>query len=323
MGMSENSKTLGVALGGGGLRGFAHIGVLQVLEDYHIPISYLSGTSAGALVAALYASGLSAYQIEELALGLQPADYLDYNISGLIKYILSRYLPGLDAPIQGIIKGDKIQHLVEQWTRGKSLKECSLPLTIIGCDIDSGREIIFTNQDPGWENGSRVVIQEALLSEAVRASIAIPATFVPLDFADMQLVDGGLKSIVPITAQKVMGAEYIMAVNLGGGYYLRQAGGIPDIISRSISILTYETSETEQRLFADLVIRPQVKSVGLTDWEAAARFVRAGRRAMKEQIAHLEKDLQIRSYCNRKTTDHIYYRQSNKCQHALRRRGGG
>ena len=120
-----------------------------------------------------------------------------------------------------------------------------------------------------------------------------------------------------------MGAEYIMAVNLGGGYYLRQAGGIPDIISRSISILTYETSETEQRLFADLVIRPQVKSVGLTDWETAARFVRAGRRAMKEQIAHLEKDLQIRSYCNRKTTDHIYYRQSNKCQHALRRRGGG
>ena len=321
--MVEHSKTLGVALGGGGLRGFAHIGVLQVLEDYHIPISYLSGTSAGALVAALYASGLSAYQIEALALSLQPSDYLDYNISGLIKYILSCYLPGLDAPIQGIIKGDKIQHLLERWTRGKSLKDCPLPLTIMACDIDSGQEIIFTNQDLEWENGSRLVIQEALLSEAVRASISIPATFVPLDFADMQLVDGGLKSIVPITAQKVMGAQYIMAVNLGGGYYQQPAGGIPDIISRSISILTYETSETEQRLFADLVIRPQVKSVGLTDWEEATRFIRVGRRAMKEQIAHLEKDLQIRPDCNRKTTDHIYYRQSNKCQHALRRRGGG
>jgi NTE family protein len=321
--MLDHSKTLGIALGGGGLRGFAHIGVLQVLEDNQIPISYLSGTSAGALVAALYASGLSPYQMEALARELEPSDYLDYNISGLIKYILSCYLPGLDAPVQGIIKGDKIQQLVEQWTRGKSLKECSLPLTIIACDIDSGREIIFTNQDLEWETGQIVVIQNALLSEAVRASISIPATFVPLDFAGMQLVDGGLKSIVPVTAQKVMGADYIMAVNLGSEYYQESVAGIPSIISRSISILTYETSETEQRLFADMVIKPKVKSVGLDGWDEAFQFIRSGRRAMLEQLEKLKKELQIGPDCNRKTADHIYYRQSNKCQHALRRRGGG
>lgn len=321
--MSEQLKTLGVALGGGGLKGFAHIGVLQILEDNHIPISYLSGTSAGALVAALYASGLSAYQMEVLSRSLQPSDYLDYNISGLVKYILSRYLPGLDAPVQGIIKGNKIQHLVEQWTRGKSLKECTEPLTIIACDIDSGREVVFTNQDLTWKSKQTVVIQDALLSEAVRASISIPATFIPLDFAGLQLVDGGLKSIVPVTAQKVMGANYIMAVNLGSEYYQESVAGIPSIISRSISILTYETSETEQHLFADMVIKPKVKSVGLDGWEEAFQFIRAGRRAMLEQLGKLKKELQIGSYCNRKTADHIYYRQSNKCQHALRRRGGG
>jgi len=321
--MEEDCKTLGVALGGGGLRGFAHIGVLQVLEDNHIPVSYLSGTSAGALVAALYASGLSAYQIEELSRSLQPSDYLDYNISGLVRYILSRYLPGFDTPLQGIIKGDKIQNIIHKWTGGKTLKDCSLPLTIIACDIDSGREVIFTNQDLEWKTGPTVVVQDALLSEAVRASIAIPATFVPLEFEGMQLVDGGLKSIVPVTAQKVMGAGYIMAVNLGTAYYREKVAGIPSIISRSISILTYETSETEQHLFADLVIRPRVQSVGLDDWEKALDFVRAGRRAMQKQVEKLEKDLYSGPYCNRKTAEHIYYRQSNKCQQSLRRRGGG
>ncbi|HOQ09901.1 MAG TPA: patatin-like phospholipase family protein [Syntrophomonadaceae bacterium] len=321
--MQDRGKRLGVALGGGGLRGFAHIGVLQVLEDKRIPISYLSGTSAGALVAALYASGLSAYRIEELARSLQPSDYLDYNISGLFKYILSRYLPGMDAPLQGIIKGDKIQKIIYQWTGGKSLQDCKLPLAIIACDIDSGREVVFTNQNLEWKTGETVVVQDALLSEAVRASIAIPATFVPLDLAGMQLVDGGLKSIVPVTAQKVMGAEYIMAVNLGTSYYREKVAGIPSIISRSISILTYETSETEQRLFADLVIKPRVQSVGLDDWEEALGFIRAGRRAMLRQVEKLEKDLYSGPYCNRNTAEHIYYRQSNKCQQSLRRRGGG
>lgn len=321
--MADGCKILGVALGGGGLKGFAHIGVLQVLEDNHIPISYLSGTSAGALVAALYASGLSAYQIEELSLTLQPSDYLDYNVSGFIRYILSRYLPGFDAPLQGIIKGDKIQNIVHKWTGGKSLKDCSIPLVITACDIDSGREVIFTNQDLEWKAGPVVVIQDALLSEAVRASISIPATFVPLDFAGMQLVDGGLKSMVPVTAQKVMGADYIMAVNLGSAYYREGVDGIPAIISRSISILTYETSDTEQHLFADLVVRPQVKSVGLDDLDEALSFIRAGRRAMRKQMEKLEKDLYSGPDCNRKTTEHIYYRQSNKCQQALRRRGGG
>lgn len=321
--MANRGKTLGVALGGGGLRGLAHIGVLQVLEDNHIPISYLSGTSAGAMVAALYASGLSAYQLEKLARSLRPSDYLDYNISGLVQYILSRYLPGLDAPLQGIIKGDKIENLIYKWTGGKSLKDCSLPLTIIACDIDSGREVIFTNQKLEWKTRQTLVIRDALLSEAVRASIAIPATFEPLEFEGMELVDGGLKSIVPVTAQKVMGAEYIMAVNLGTAYYQEKVAGIPSIISRSISILTYETSETEQRLFADLVIKPRVKSVGLDDWEEALDFIPAGRRAMQKQMEKLEKDLYSGPYCNRKTAEHIYYRQSNKCQQSLSRRGGG
>lgn len=289
--MSQKVQRLGIALGGGGLKGFAHIGVLQVLEDHRIPIGYLTGTSAGALVAALYASGLSAYQIEALMLRLKPSDYLDYNISGLIKHILSLYFPGLDAPLEGVIKGDKISRLIYEWTEGKTLRDCSLPLSIIACDIDTGREVVFTNQNLVLEGESWVVVRDALLSKAVRASISIPATFVPLDFLDMQMVDGALKSMVPVAAQKVMGAEYILAVNLGTEQYQEGVEGIPEIVSRSLDILTFETSDTAQRMFADMVVYPRVGSVRLEDIDQAAKIIRAGRRAMISQMEKLEKDL--------------------------------
>lgn len=294
--MSDRSKRLGLALGGGGLRGFAHIGVLEVLEDHGIPVHYLSGTSAGALVAALYASGLSAYQIEALTLTLKPSDYLDYNISGMIKYFLSCYIPGMNAPLEGIIKGDKIENLVYKWTGGKTLHDCRIPLAIIACDIDTGREVIFTNRDFDWEWGNPVVIKDALLSEAVRASISIPATFVPLDYQNMQMVDGGLKSMVPVEAQKVLGAEYILAVNLGSDYYQEGVSGIPAIIARSLDILTFETSDAAQHMFADMVVYPRADSVRLEDIDQAEKIIRAGRRAMKSQMEKLEKDLQIRPY---------------------------
>lgn len=284
-------KSLGLALGGGGLKGFAHIGVLQVLEDNRIPVSYLSGTSAGALVAALYASGLSAYQIEALTRALKPSDYLDYNISGLIKWVLSRYIPGLSASLDGIIKGDKITGLVDKWTRGKTLKDCQIPICIIACDIDTGREVVFTNQDIEFVGPEYVIIRDASLSEAVRASISIPAAFVPLDYADMQMVDGGLKSMVPVLAQKVMGADYVLAVNLGTQLYSEGVSGIPAIVTRSLSILTYETSDAAQHMFADMAIYPGIDDVDLDDVDQGPAIIRAGRRAMKSQLEKLEKDL--------------------------------
>lgn len=106
----------GMALGGGGLKGLAHIGVLQVLIDNHIYPDYIAGTSAGSIVASLYASGISPYEMETIVLSLSPSDYIDYNFAGLIKYLCSLWLPNYNYTLNGLIIGDKIEQLVNGWT---------------------------------------------------------------------------------------------------------------------------------------------------------------------------------------------------------------
>ena len=139
-------KKLGLALGGGGLRGLAHIGILQVLEDNNIPPNIVAGTSVGSIIAALYASGMSAYQMEQEVVKLKPHDYLDYNISGFIKHLLACFFPAINNNIDGIIKGERLEKIVCHLTGGRDLQDSKIPLAIIACDIDSGREIIFVSQ---------------------------------------------------------------------------------------------------------------------------------------------------------------------------------
>ncbi len=284
-------KQLGLALGGGGLRGFAHIGVLQVLHDNNIPVNLISGTSAGSIIAALYAAGLSPRDMEKMVLGLKPEDYLDYNMAGFCKYLLSLLIPGYKTTLDGIIQGRKLEKCIHKLTGGKQLTEARLPLAIIACDINTGREIIFTSQNLELESPDYIVINEALMSTAVRASISIPATFVPKSWRGMQLVDGGIKDVVPVMAQKFMGADFILAINLGKELYEEKVAGIPRIISRTIDIMTFETSDTSQDIFADMVVYPEVSPVSLGDLSKTSQIIRAGRRVMKEHIEELKKQL--------------------------------
>lgn len=284
-------KSLGLALGGGGLKGLAHIGVLQVLVDAHIKPAYISGTSAGSIIAALYASGISPYKIEDIVNKLSSRDYLDYNIMGMMKYLLKFLLPGYSYSLDGIVAGNKIENLVYRLTSGKSLAEIDLPLAIVSCDIDSGRKIIFTNYDMDLQNDD-IIIKDALLSEAVRSSVSIPVTFQPKQFRGMQMVDGGLKDIVPVMVNKYMGADYVLGVNLGKEIYQTKVSGIPEIISRTLSIMTYETSDTEEEFFADMLLYPGVGDVSLTDLKDAPQIIRAGRRVMRENINKLKIELQ-------------------------------
>lgn len=283
-------KKLGLALGGGGLKGLAHIGILQVLHEYQIPISKISGTSIGSIVASLYASGMSPYEMEKIALNLKTSDYLDYNLSGILKYIFSLYLPGVKATLDGLIKGNKLEKLMCDLTKGKTLKDIKMPLSIIACDIDTGREVVFSNQTIDLTN-TQLLIEDAKLSQAVRASCSIPVTFVPYKFNGMQLVDGGVREIVPVGVQCLMGADYILAVNLGQELYDEPVKGIPQIINRTLSILIFETSKEIQEILADMIIFPSVNSVDLTDVDRAAEIIRLGRRAMKKNIEELQRVL--------------------------------
>lgn len=278
-------------MGGGGLKGLAHLGILQVWEENHIPVNFLSGTSAGSLIAALYAAGMKLYQIEKMALGLNPGHYLDYNVAGLMKYLLGCYYPPLRSALEGIVKGDKIEKLVYELTQGKSLLDCRLPIAIVACDIDSGRQVVFTNRLVKVKDKNTIIITRALLSEAVRASLSIPGTFVPYYFKGCQLVDGGVKNMVPVDILKIMGAQYIVGINLGREIYQEKVQGILPIVSRSIDILAYETSKDEEQLYADLVVYPGVDSVDLGDIHRAPEIIRAGRRAMRSQVEEIKRGL--------------------------------
>lgn len=287
----EGVRKLGLVLGGGGLKGLAHIGVLQVLTEHRIPVASISATSSGSIIAALYATGISPHEMERIFLQIKSRDYLDYNICGLLKYGVGLLIMENQPVLNGLIKGNKLIKLMTYLTGHKLLDEVKIPLAIVACDINTGEEVIFSNIIPPAAN-QVVFVQDALLSEAVRSSTSVPGIFVPYYFRGMQLVDGGIKAIVPVSIQLSMGAEYIMAVNLGQELYQESVAGIPQIISRTIEILVYETSDTAETLYADLSINPLLPEVRLDEIEKAAFIIRAGRRAMLAQLSQLQWGLQ-------------------------------
>ncbi len=285
-------KKLGVALGGGGMRGAAHIGVLQVLQENRVNIDSISGTSAGSIFAALYACGVSPWDMEKIALSISPGDYLDYNWWGFFCQLLGRPLIKQTNPFEGFIKGDRMENLMKGLTGGKSLRDCSMPVAIVSCDINSGRKVVFSNHRPSVNNeDDLVLVEDAYLYEAVRASCSIPAVFIPFYFRDMQLVDGGVSEMVPVIEQRAIGVDYIMAVNLGSSEYDTSVKGIVPVVTRSLEILEYGTSILAENLFAQMVIFPKTKEVALDDVSQVEVLIRSGRRAMKAQIDQLLREL--------------------------------
>lgn len=284
-------KSVGIALGGGSLRGAAHIGVLQVLLENGIIPQYISGTSAGGLIAACYAAGVSPYELEKVALNLTRHDYLDYNWKGLAGYFWRRltgrptHLPG------GFLRGERLARLVYELTRGKRLQDVAMPLAIVATDLDSGRRVIFTNHPFEIEDTSTIVVRDALLSAAVRASISIPVIFVPYCLTGLQLVDGGLRDIVPVQVLRSMGADYILGVDIQAGKFEQPVNDVPAIIARSIDIMVQETSQLDEQLFADHVVFPELKNIGLGDLAAIPECIRVGRKAMRKNLDEVMKGL--------------------------------
>ncbi|MDR1616866.1 MAG: patatin-like phospholipase family protein [Syntrophomonadaceae bacterium] len=285
-------QKLGVALGGGGLRGLAHIGVLAVLEKNRIPVHWLAGASSGSIIAALWSAGMSAAAIEQTVSRLKPSQYLDYNISGIVKALVSG-APRDD--FSGFIKGRRLRNLVFKATKGKSLRQIRRPLGIVSCDINTGQEVLFTNQKPSLFDPSVTVINDALLSDAVRSSIAIPGAFCPYPFQGMSLVDGGIIDNVPVNFLKRTQADYIMAVNLDKADFSVPSNGFIDIVSRSINILTHRNSSMASQMYADMILRPQTGEASLDDISQAAGIIESGRAEMEKNLPLLLSGLKERA----------------------------
>jgi NTE family protein len=262
----KNRKTIGLALGSGGLRGFAHIGVLKVLEKHKIPIDYLSGASVGSWVAAYYA--------------------LTKDIKRFEREILSHPLDSLPMFFElsltgGFINGSKLTTFLEKSLRHHGFSATKIPLEIVTTDLISGQPFIF-------KTGS--------LALATRASMSVPLVFKPVSYHNKLLVDGGLSNPVPCNLVRGLGADIVIGINLyHKNEFVERKFTMPNIMLRSTRIVMYNLAQVDVRA-ADVIISPDtspvIKVQGLGKYftkEVADRLIKIGEQAAEKAIPAIKK----------------------------------
>jgi NTE family protein len=248
---------LGLALGGGAARGFAHVGVIQVLEEAGLRPSHVVGTSAGSLVAALYASGKTPVELVRVAESMQEAEITDWMLP-----ILNR----------GALRGEALAKYVNTQVGGKTLEQMQIPLGIVATDLGSGQAITFRRGNTG---------------AAVRASSAVPAVFQPVRLGDREYVDGGLVSPVPVRQVREMGANLVIAVDISSDPEGNPYGDTFQILMQTFAIMG-KSINTLALKEADVVIRPALSGVKSADFSARLRAIEAGRVAMRAALPALK-----------------------------------
>ena len=245
---------IGLALGGGAARGFAHIGVIQVLEEAGIQPDLVVGTSAGSVVAALYASGKNGRALAQLADGMDESTITDWAFPG-----------------RGLIRGEALAKYVRDNTSGRSIEQMRLPLGIVATDLDNGQPILFQRGDPGV---------------AVRASSAVPAVFQPVRIGAREYVDGGLVSPVPVRFAREMGAELVIAVDITSVPDGNATGDPLRMLLQTFAIMGRSINRFELRE-ADVVLTPRLAGVSGADFASRKRSIQAGRDAALAALAEL------------------------------------
>lgn len=291
MGIRPKRPTIGLALSGGGIRGLAHIGVLKALRAYGVPIDYISGTSAGAIVASLYAVGYSIDEMESLAKKIEPTEFVDFNltVSDFIKFGLKEMMSTqkrfwAEVP-KGLVKGKRIEKYFYALWGEKTVRDTKIPLAITAVDIYTADTVFFVS--PGCSlsfapNNTRYD-RTALIAEAVRASIAIPGVFFPKKYRGMLLVDGAVKNNLPTDILREMGADIVLGVDLGYNgepcYDIHVTG---EVLLRTIDIINRELTLLKGVEYADHIFRPEVDAVSLSDMKNALSAIEIGVRAVEQ-----------------------------------------
>lgn len=293
----KDRPTVGLALSGGGIRGLAHIGVLKALRAYGVPIDYIAGTSAGAIVAALYATGYTVHEMEDIAAKLEISEFVDFNltVSDFIKFGMQEMLTGkrrfwADIP-KGLIKGRRIEKYFAALWQDKTLMDTKIPLAVTSVDIYTADTVFFVTpvkliSPPDGTRYDRC----APISDAVRASIAIPGVFFPKKYRGMMLVDGAVKNNLPTDILRAMGADIVLGVDLGYDgtpcYDIRITG---EIMQRTIDIINREITLLKGVRYADYIFRPDVSSLGLADMKKALTAITIGEQTVKQQWRSVRK----------------------------------
>jgi NTE family protein len=246
---------LGLALSGGGTRGYAHIGVLQALEDNGIRPDFLSGTSIGAFAAALYAFDIPLKDILELAKGMAPVHVSKLKLSRL-----------------ALFSNEELGRLIQSTRIGKArIEDSPVPLAIVTVDI---------------ENGVKVVLQQGEVAPAVMASNAVPGLYRPITIDGRMLVDGGIAEDVPISPLRQMGAEIVVAVNLSAERKYTKPDNIIDVILNAIDVAIDEETKVQVRA-ADVLIEPRLSDFPRMDVSRIDELVAEGYRSAEAAVGKI------------------------------------
>jgi NTE family protein len=248
---------IGLALGGGFARGFAHLGVLQVLEQNHIPISHIAGTSVGSILGAAYASGAPLARIIETCRTLRFRDIARWRVSRL-----------------GLASNQRLENLIERVFESRRFEDLRIPLAVVATDLTSGEPVVFTQGN---------------LVDAIRASCAFPGLFEPVEIGTRCLADGGLVAPVPTRAARDLGAALVIGVSVGMQDGYRGAPtNIFQVVSRAVSAAQKHQLEIWER-HADLVLRPDVQSLAWDDFDRAEEAIAAGAAAARRALTRIER----------------------------------
>jgi NTE family protein len=251
----QQRKKLGLALGGGAVLGFAHIGVLKALTEAGFRPAAVAGTSAGSVFGALFCAGLSWQEIREAA-----------------KKISWINLVTPAVPLMGLLKAEGLEKIMDKLTGGKNIEDLATPFRAIATDLTSAKE---------------VVLGTGPLARAVRISCSVPGIFVPFEDGGRLLADGGLVNNVPVDAVRALGADYVIAVNVISATDGKKPRNIGEVIYRSILILQAGVNSGALRQ-ADLLVRPDLTGFSAHDISKKEQIIEAGERAMRELLPRIK-----------------------------------
>ncbi|WP_026075898.1 patatin-like phospholipase family protein [Noviherbaspirillum massiliense] len=256
---------IGLALGGGAARGFAHIGVIKALEAQGIYPDIVVGTSAGSLVGALYAAGNNGFALHKLALQMDEAAISDWSIPFFAK-------------ASGVLKGEALQNYVNRTLHNVPLEKLKIPFGAVATDLHTGAPILFRRGNTGV---------------AVRASSAVPSVFQPVKIGSHTYVDGGLVSPVPVRFAREMGADFVIAVNISAQPEMQPSDSSFDVLLQTFAIMGKSINQYELK-DADIVLQPKLGSMKGNDFPSRNLAILAGEQVASAAIPEIKQKLKAK-----------------------------
>ncbi len=259
---SNKKPVVALVLGSGGARGYAHIGVIEVLEKYGIQPDFIVGTSAGSIVGSIYASGKSADQLKQIALDMKVGDVREFKIG-----------------LKGFFDGKKVEDYVNQQVGTIALDKMKIPMYVVATELKHGKKVVFNYGNTG---------------QAVRASVSIPSMFIPTTIAGKEYVDGGLVSPVPVDVARELGADVVIAVDILAQPIYTETTNVWGLFNQNINIMQNRLAAEELKN-ADIVIQPDLREKAhIFDVQGRQDTIQAGVDAAMERIKDLETVLKMK-----------------------------